>query len=54
MSEKDDIIETESGIIIRGYSLILKKKQLNTKYSLIDLGDCEDKIKEYYNLDENA
>ena len=26
MSEKDDIIETESGIIIRGYSLILKKK----------------------------
>ena len=55
MSENDDIIETESGIIIRGYSTNSEKEtQLNTKYSLIDLGDCEDKIKEYYNLDENT
>ena len=53
MSENDDIISTESGIIIRGYSTNSEKEtQLNKKYSLIDLGDCENKIKEYYNLDE--
>ena len=53
MSENDDIISTESWIIIRGYSTNSEKEtQLNKKYSLIDLGDCENKIKEYYNLDE--
>ena len=55
MSENDDIISTESGIIIRGYSTNSDSDiDSEAKYSLVDLGDCEEKIREYYNLDEDT
>ena len=55
MSENNDIIETNSGIIIKGYSTSSEQDaNINTKYSLIDLGDCENQIKIYYNLDEDT
>ena len=55
MSENDDIISTDSGIIIRGYSTN-NDDNINTEanYSIVYLGDCEDKIKEYYHLDEDT
>ena len=46
--------ETKSGIIIKAYSSNSNKdkESLNkdTKYSLVYLGDCEYKLKSYYNL----
>ena len=54
MSENDNTIYTESGIIIRGYSSNSNNdKKLDSNYSLIYLGDCENKIREYYKLDKD-
>jgi len=55
MSGNNTIISTESGIIIRGYSTNSDSEiDSDAKYSLVDLGDCEDKIREYYNLDKDT
>ena len=51
ISENNNIIETGSGIIIRGYSLSPKDPvDKNAKYSIVNLGDCEHKLRSYYNL----
>ena len=53
MSQNDESITTNSGIIIHGYSTnsnFENKRKNNTKYSFVNLGDCEYKIKLYYNL----
>ena len=55
MSENDEIISTESGIIIRGYSTNSDSTaSSDAKYSIVDLGDCEGKIREYYELEEDT
>jgi len=55
ISENNEIITNDNGIIIRGYSTKSDNNmELEAKYSQIDLGDCENKIKEYYNLKENT
>ena len=53
LSETGEIISTDSGIIIRGYSTNSKNEKTenkNANYSLVYLGDCENKIKSFYNL----
>ena len=44
MAENDEIISTDTGIIIKGYSTS-SENNLNSdaKYSLLYLGDCENK-----------
>ena len=52
MSENEMII-SKSGVIIHGYSTKQTEKKSEDKdanYSLVYLGDCEYKIKSYYNL----
>ena len=51
-SENNEVISTETGIIIRGYSSKSENIDIKseTKYSYIDLGECENKIKDYYHL----
>ena len=52
MSENNEVIEAGSGIIIRGYSTSDAEESIDedAKYSLVNLGDCEYKLKSYYNL----
>ena len=54
MSENNEVLETSSGIIIRGYSSNSNSDKesidKDAKYSLVYLGDCEEKLKSYYNL----
>ena len=51
MSENNGVIETDSGIIIRGYSINSKDPvDKEAKYSIVNLGDCEYKLRSYYNL----
>ena len=56
MSEKNEIISNSGGITIRGYSTKSDNEDIdnNSKYSIIYLGDCEDKLKEYYNLSKDT
>ena len=56
-SETNEVISTEAGIIIRGYSTKSENNDdilLDTKFSQIDLLECENKIKEYYNLSQDT
>ena len=57
-SENQNGIETPSGIIIRGYSTtsINNNEDIDkdAKYSLVYLGDCEYKLKAYYNLSNDT
>ena len=54
MAENDEIISTDSGIIIKGYSTSSENNlDSDAKYSLVYLGDCENKLREYYKSDEN-
>ena len=55
-SENNEVISTETGIIIRGYTSKSENVDIKseTKYSYIDLGECEKKIKEYYHLPDNT
>ena len=53
LSENEEIISTDSGIIIHAYSTNSdndKPLDKNSNYSLVNLGDCEYKLKLYYNL----
>ena len=53
MSDSGQIISTNSGIIIHGYSTkpnSEKTEDKNANYSMVYLGDCEFKIKSFYNL----
>ena len=54
LSDNNQIFSTESGIIIRGYSTKNENNNIenNEKYSIVYLGECETKIREYYNLSE--
>ena len=54
LSDNNQIFSTESGIIIRGYSIKNENNNIenNEKYSIVYLGECETKIREYYNLSE--
>ena len=54
LSDNNQIFSTESGIIIMGYSIKNKNNNIesNEKYSIVYLGECETKIREYYNLSE--
>ena len=56
MSESGEVITNPSGIIIRGYSIKSDNKDINldAAYSIVDLGDCENKLKEYYQLDNKT
>ena len=57
MAQNDEIITTESGIIIRGYSSNSGNKDdisVEAKYSIIYLGECESLIKKYYNLSDKT
>ena len=55
LSENNEVIESTSGVIIRGYSISSNndKESIDesAKYSIVYLGDdCEKKLSEYYNL----
>ena len=51
ISERNEVLETNSGIIIRGYSTKNKEPiDKDAQYSIVYLGDCEYKLKSYYNL----
>ena len=54
LSYNNQIFSTESGIIIRGYLIKNENNNIenNEKYSIVYLGECETKIREYYNLSE--
>ena len=57
LSESGEIISTESGVIIRGYSTKSdnqNQEEKDSNYSLVYLGDCEYKIKTYYNLQNDT
>ena len=56
MSENNNIISTESGIIIRGYSSNTEDENIdnNANYSVVYLGTCENKIREHYHLGEDT
>ena len=56
MSENNEVIEAGSGIIIRGYSTNDDEESVdeNAKYSLVNLGDCENKLKSFYNLSNDT
>ena len=52
-SENNTVITTESGITMRGYSTKSVYDQIEDdelSYSLVYLGECEDKLREYYKL----
>ena len=53
IAESGQIISTESGVIIHGYSTSSddnSNEDKDSNYSLVYLGDCEYKIKSYYHL----
>ena len=58
ISENNEVIETNSGIIIKGYSTnsINNKESIDkdAKYSIVYLGDCENKLRSYYNLSNDT
>ena len=56
MSENNEVIEAGSGIIIRGYSINEDEESIeeDAKYSLVNLGDCEYKLRSYYNLSNDT
>ena len=55
MSENDNIISSESGIIIHGYSTNNDNNvNIEANYSIVYLGECENKIREYYHLEEDT
>ena len=58
ISDNNEVIEAPSGIIIRGYSTLSNNDNTNidenSKYSLVDLGDCEYQLKLYYNLSNDT
>ena len=57
MAKNDEVITTESGITIRGYSSTSGSKEdisVEAKYSIIYLGECETLIKKYYNLSDET
>ena len=55
ISDNNEIISIESGIIIHGYSTknINDNLENDDHYSIVYLGDCETKLREYYNLSES-
>ena len=57
MAQSNSIITTGAGIIIRGYSSKSGNNDdisLETKYSIIDLGDCENLLRKYYKLSDTT
>ena len=56
ISDKGEVISNPSGVIIRGYSTKSDNDNIDpgVSYSIVDLGDCEGKLKEYYKLDDNT
>ena len=56
ISEIDEPIMTRPDIIIKGYSTnsIYEKIQNNANYSIINLGECVNKLKIYYNLSNDT
>ena len=54
LSDNNETIESVSGVIIRGYSVssdnYKESIEDDAKYSVVNLGDCEYKLREYYNL----
>ena len=53
MSDNKEII-SKSGVIIRGYSTKSNEIDNNANYSIVELGDCENKIREYYHLENDT
>ena len=53
MSENNEVI-SQSGIIIRGYSSKSNQVEEDEEYSTVDLGLCEDRIKQYYHLQDDT
>ena len=55
-SDNNDITTNDAGVIIRAYSTKNSNDEADkeTSYSVIYLGDCENKIKEYYHLEEDT
>ena len=55
ISDAGQTLYTESGIIIHGYSTKTNQDDdKNSNYSLVDLGDCEYKLKAHYNLSNDT
>ena len=57
MSSNNEVITSESGIILHVYSSSSQTNneiKVEDKYSIINLGECETKIKEYYKLLETT
>ena len=56
LSDNNEIISDESGVTIRAYSTKNTDYEADddANYSIVFLGECEDKIKEYYHLDEDT
>ena len=57
MSDNGETITTSSGVIIHGYSTKSKDKtdeDKNGNYSLVNLVDCEYKLKTFYNLSNDT
>ena len=52
LAENNISITTESGITIRGYSTksVDEEIEKDVSYSLVYLGECEDKLREYYKI----
>ena len=56
LSDNNTIITMKSGIVIRAYSSNSKYNTIvdeGIPYSIINLGECENKLREYYNIPEN-
>ena len=56
MSDNGEVISNPSGVVIRGYSTKSDNNDIDpdVTYSIIDLGDCEDKLKEHYKLNNKT
>ena len=57
MAQNDEVITTESGITIHGYSSNSGNNEdisVEAKYSIIYLGECESLIKQYYGLSDDT
>ena len=56
MAENNEMISNDAGVTVRAYSTKNSNDETDDdgSYSIVYLGECEDKIKEYYHLDEDT
>ena len=55
MSDNKEIISNDAGVTIRAYSTKnTNEADDDASYSVVNLGNCENKIREYYHLDEDT